>query len=940
MSTFRVLQLPDVRYATIQAACEAKGYPWADACHVTAGGGLARALRAKGHYAHAISQFVDRLSLPAMPAGIAIAPSSFPEASKFGDPRAKAYEDALSQWVQTAQGCRVHMGVAFDQGLRDVLRAMPSTPGHGEVLYGARQLFFRSVMSLAAAGVEPADLCVQEPFAKFARDVWGLLEKRVPFMDVLRRDLWRDLKSFREGATASDRELQARLEASVTALFGPASPSGRRHLIHHGFFFYTPPQWALFRLLAEVPGYEQTFVVHSDGSNPAFEIWEHFFNERWGLPRPSETPAPSKASPAAEALLQSLQGRKVEPAPLNGHLRIHEFASPAEFVTELRLASGTLGVQQGGAASQPRVFAADPDTVSRYIERLGSGFSDGGVDLAQLPVGAFLLNLHSCLRVLPGGHGVVPEITSQRVRDIAASGFLQVPMDDCGDIAPYSVLPRALPFFEGCSDVHQWRSRAQHLRTLVATEISALAGRMGGLDDIVRMQQAAANPLRTVPWGDLTVGEAEWFQRVIEALTARLEALARSPQVDLKTFMSHMQDELRKGMKHLSPEEYALVEAKLRGFGLPANEPMDIAGILDVVRMLMGREVAFEALGDDRDATGAVAAMSGVDSLSLERSTRPVHIANLADGRFPSKVTAVGWPFRVDDISPERAHCVVSRELLRTREETAVLADLYQLWVGLDGVEAGTPVTLSWISEVAGEPLNPSAVLSLLTEPAPHSWGEVLDLTGGLSVTTRTTTDGQVMKGAIEMPEPAKLRPNSKVSRANGAKLVGEKATSAAASAHVCPRRFAIQWAMGTSAAFTQEHHHRMLYANAIGALTWQHGFVRDRAAELCDSLWRHLSAAEKASSRTHARIFPKGVKASAKPEWLLTLSGAKDPKKKDAFSLAYQAAINRDGRVAHVLGGEEAAVLPGTPRAAEGICIHCPVKSRCLIAVNPRDGM
>ena len=158
------------------------------------------------------------------------------------EPSAPEYEDALRQWAQAAQGARVHMGVAFDQGLRDILRTMAPDAGHAQVLYGARQQFFRSVMSLAAAGVEPGDLKVSEPFTRFAKDVWRRLEEERPFIRVLRDDLWRNPDSFRTGATQGDRALQARVRATVDMLFKVEPGTGRRTFIHHGFFFYTPPQ--------------------------------------------------------------------------------------------------------------------------------------------------------------------------------------------------------------------------------------------------------------------------------------------------------------------------------------------------------------------------------------------------------------------------------------------------------------------------------------------------------------------------------------------------------------------------------------------------------------------------------------------------------------------------------------------------------------------------
>ena len=64
----------------------------------------------------------------------------------------------------------------------------------------------------------------------------------------------------------------------------PSVRADRRTIVHHGFYFYSPVQWAFFQALARVPDVDQVFIVHDDGDNPAFSTWRYFFRTEWKMP--------------------------------------------------------------------------------------------------------------------------------------------------------------------------------------------------------------------------------------------------------------------------------------------------------------------------------------------------------------------------------------------------------------------------------------------------------------------------------------------------------------------------------------------------------------------------------------------------------------------------------------------------------------------------------
>ena len=123
-----------------------------------------------------------------------------------------------------------------------------------------------------------------------------------------------------------------------------------------------------------------------------------------------------------------------------------------------------------------------------------------------------------------------------------------------------------------------------------------------------------------------------------------------------------------------------------------------------------------------------------LDALGFKRLDRGLHLANLADGIFPSKVGTIGWPFRVESIEVSHEEVSpISLEILRARSQNSALSDLYLFWLALDGVTEGKLVTLSWISDTGREEQNLSPVVSILAVPD-HFSAAVLKLVGGVKI--------------------------------------------------------------------------------------------------------------------------------------------------------------------------------------------------------------
>ena len=165
------------------------------------------------------------------------------------------------------------------------------------------------------------------------------------------------------------------------------------------------------------------------------------------------------------------------------------------------------------------------------------------------------------------------------------------------------------------------------------------------------------------------------------------------------------------------------------GAGLADSAPAEL--VVDLVRMLLGRQSELDA-NDLTTDPRVISRLRDLDSVGFAPEKTGLHIANLADGAFPAPSQESAWPFPWQAIKggPER-----SRNLIQLRNQTAMIGDLYLLWLGLDGVESGGSVRLSWIKDLDREPRNHSALLTLIANlDLPREWCAVSETTGGVSI--------------------------------------------------------------------------------------------------------------------------------------------------------------------------------------------------------------
>lgn len=917
--------LVDVSEENLRLTFGGLGVDFDSCAHVTANESLAKVLRMAGLRAISAVELTDVLVWDSMPQSLRIPIADYPVVADDSGPPNRGVDPIgtqLSAWRRTITGNRIGFRLHVDNVLRTYLREDAADEVSANLLRRSVRDFRSTLEFLEAANFDADDFAGDEPLVRVALDAWRHVESMVPEFGNVRHDLWNHHGSIAEPKSASSKDLRRRLDEVLRHVF--ASDGGRVQVLLHGFFFFTPQQWALFALLKSHPSVDMCFVVHDDGRDRAFETWRHYFVQRWAMPSVRYLDVQS-STVRSSALAASLEGRRVDAAPITASTRIVRFANATEFVRDLKIHERAIDVDE----RKPLLFAPSPDDVERFVDRMSSETSGNSVNLANLPVGQFLLAAHECVDYA-GTSTPVCHLDGARLVDMVASTFLDSAAEGLHPSRYVPALRRALPFFADVSRADEWVERAVALERLVVGEVAQLGAKESGHSDVQRMSTAVDNELRQVPWCDLTRDEVRMVRYAVDAAKSVVDEIASEGLRRTDNYVAWIRKRLERAMANLDPAGRDEIERKLHGVGAGMSGVLDPEGIRDVVGMILGREIDNGPGDGDREGK-KVKDVRSLDALGFRRSTVDVHVANLAETVFPAKAFPYGWPFSEGALKVVDGRRV-SREILATRVATAPLGDLYLFRLALDGVGPNSTLTLSWIGEGRGEYHNPSTLLNLLTEPKVRST-TVRDRAGGLSLSP--AIQGQPIGGARSLPSPRTfdVAANRDALTAAAAALP----QVAKASTLVCPRRFVLQWALGPSGSFQSPHQHSMLYGNVLGALSRRGRFLvegtvpRDVRRRLVADLWRHLTLGLRASSLRKRRVHETEVRLpSAYWQWIFTMGGSQGGD--GPTDRAYQAALGRIEVAASDLSGESSDyVLPEPGPTVNGrVCNMCPVAPRC----------
>lgn len=931
---WRAIGLAMTDLETLQKSVRSAGWSWEKSLHVTASEAMAKALRGSGVMALQIVELDDLIRSAGMPAERRTEIHSYPrfqrqEEGKEGGIGPSTFTEELTKWRRTVFQKNMRFGIDMDFEIRRHLRLHAPDLEVSRLLLGMSSELRQSIVFLMNAGFRPDDFEEVDPPLRVALSAWRALEANLPECTNTRRDLWERYSDIRSPSDAESRDLRRRVETTLLHLSGSSGLEAEGvRIVHHGFYFFTPLQWALFRLLRNVPNVHQLFVVHDDGKSRAFETWRRYFVERWNMPK-VEGIGGTFENRRLTALSRALTGRRIDDPTLPASLRIVKCRNSTEFVRQW---SEEISRATASGEPAPKLVASEPSEVKRVLLRM-AGDIDEVVDLANLPIGQYLLALHECYDTATGG---IPArvLDPKNLIDIVASGFVDRENDALRPSSAVSAFKRALPFFGDLRLLEEWRERAIALERLVKSEVALLGGRVDGLTDVDRMRSAVQNELRLVPWCDLTDAEATVIRTTISRIGELVDEIVAEGMGRPKNYLEWVRKSLERAMVDLTKEERAELERRLQhAEGVPEYE-LDFEGLRDVVSMILGRKVDMSLDGtplddDGSDDTNRVMDIKYADIYGLAPPGGNVFVTNLSDTSFPNRNAAYMWPFSAESIREGEGE-PVGVELLRTRMETGSLEALYVFSSVLSGVPEDKQVTLSWVEEFGNSLHNPSVLITLLTRLRNNRDGGALEATlGGLDIDGAT---GSNVANPIFSPVPSAPASASRDDVEAAESKIDQVAVG---SAILCRRRFALQWAMGRSASFQSSHLQSMLFGNIQGTLFRRNRFAghedrerRNRIHALTRDLWRHLTLGQRKSSHAKARVVIDGP--SARWQWTFSLGGKKNGDR--SIDRSYRVAFGDLAPPVGLMAGDDTSVVLPAPGEDVSVaqCNSCPVAPRC----------
>ena len=917
-SNWRAIALPSVRKEHIENALSNLNLGWQKVGHITATSSLCKSIRGSDGTAHNIGQFIEMLVFQSMPNPYSLNLTEFPDA-KLMSANLTEYEKQESAWRAIVSGRQMKIGLEFNQSFRDFLSKTDCDSSVKSILRREKKSIRQGVQTLLGSGFGYENIEISsstdssQPIKAAVVGAWRYLEENFRPLNSYRDFLWIDKDEYISQKTQQSRAVRKILLGVIDIAFGETL--GERTIIHHGFYFYTPPQWALFQLLRNTPGINQLFVIHDDGVNPAFESWRKFFRADWWMPEIEYQHARELPTNQAAAFGGILKGIRPSFPELGENVSLFKCRTPADFTRHWMQAKEQPDKQR------PQLFAALPEEVERFVEL---DFNSGVIsnsNLAYLPVGVFLLGVHRSIDI-SNIDNVKISIQGETLIDIASTQFIEGEFNVSRLV---NTLKRALPFFQDCLTPLDWQNRVTLLKDEVMPQISAKGPRRESDSDLVRVDSIVNNPIRLASWIDLSEAELEELFSFLKEAVNLIEQVANSESRNLRSYLDFIGSKLETGLRNESIQVQQEILKKISGFSIGTDNKYDIDGLIEVVEILLGQQAEFSGIGEDIFNFTALP-LRALDSLGLIRSKGDVLVTNLADGAFPSRNNPFPWPFTLDSLQGE--YDVISREILQARLDFSTLSDLYLIWLALDGVESESKVVLSWIAELPGEVRDLSSLVKLLLKPerlSPLISGYV----GGLPLDFPT---GLLQIDATK-EAAVPLETSASISQIEIA--ISKVNRTALASTFACKRRFAIQWALGPSAAFRSEHTQRMLDGNFQTILFEEYGLPLEFSEMLRDKIWIFMSQGQRASSLAKRVIKKKGQ--GARPPWIFTMSGSAKENKIGAYDKAYRAAL---GTKSPPTFGEitesDAKFLPAGVNDFK-ICKMCPVKSNCSQAATPK---
>lgn len=462
-------------------------------------------------------------------------------------------------------------------------------------------------------------------------------------------------------------------------------------LVFHGFYYITPYQERIMRLL-EKAGFKLIFLIPYDERYPyVYEIWDESYTPERGFVDKKDWVI--EKSDDDDPFGAIFEGNQVE---IRNRVNIKEYASVMEFVDDVK------HVREKGFSIYSSDFKNANDMLKEYFPE-----AFGDRKILSYPIGQFINALNNMWDDVE--NDIV--LDDDNLIECFSSGWLSV--DGIAGKEFIHDLMNIIPFFNGCKRIGDWEKRIKLFKEIEESVIKPFENDLDPDPIVSRWQEAIGSPLKNFSMFSVNPNKLDVILKLIKQL------LDMARELFVKDEMIKLHDHIRKlgGIlkRHkisdeLYSEEKEIINNIFELFGTDNGfdtmcHPADIARALDIY--MCGR---FEEGEIQTNKVGLVYPLYFVDAACIKNKSK-VHICMSDVENLPGGNKDYIWPLTGRNIKEvlKNTNNALIYNLIQIMESNT-LCNRFFTYCALKNED----VTISWISNVGEKQLAPSPYIKLL----------------------------------------------------------------------------------------------------------------------------------------------------------------------------------------------------------------------------------
>lgn len=462
-------------------------------------------------------------------------------------------------------------------------------------------------------------------------------------------------------------------------------------LVFHGFYYITPHQERIMKLL-EKAGFNLIFLIPYDERYPyVYEIWEDTYSVERGY-EPKEAWHIEKSS-VTNPYGEIFEGRK---AQIDNKLELKEYSSIMEFVDDVK------HIKEKGFS----LYSADYKSANQILKDY---FPEeyGDRKILSYPIGQFISTLN---RMWDEDKQTIA-IEEESLIECFSSGWLAV--DGISGKQYMQDLMYVLPFFTNCHTVEEWETRIDLFKEIEKSVIAPFEVELDPDIAVSRWQEAIGSPLKNFSMFAVEPEKVDVILKLIkQLLNMAKELFGKNEVVRVQDHIRTLDWILKKHevSQELYVEERDLIKDIFEKLSADNSfdamcHPADIARALDL--FICGR---FEEGEIQTDKIGLVMPLYFIDAACVKNKSK-VHICLSDVDSLPGGNKDYVWPLtgkKMKEVYKKTSNPLILN-LIQIMEATT-LCNRYFTYCALRNRE----VTISWVSIMGERMLAPSPYIKLL----------------------------------------------------------------------------------------------------------------------------------------------------------------------------------------------------------------------------------